>query len=126
MGLHICVDFTGSNGHPRMPTSLHYMNPQTNQYDKAMRAVGSILQNYDSDQKFPLYGFGGLLPGASKPSHCFALNGNIFDPEVAGIEQCVQTYGKAINNVRLYGPTNFEEILQQVNGFCEGKSMEES
>jgi hypothetical protein len=43
MGLHICVDFTASNGQPTMPNSLHYMNPQTNQYDRAMRAVGGIL-----------------------------------------------------------------------------------
>jgi len=49
MGLHICVDFTGSNGDPRTPYSLHNLNPQTNQYDKSMRAVGNILQNYDSD-----------------------------------------------------------------------------
>jgi len=52
-----------------------------------MRAVGHILEHYDSDQKFPLYGFGGKLKGApNKASHCFALNGNIFDPEVAGID----------------------------------------
>jgi hypothetical protein len=91
MGLHIFVDFTLSNGKPNDPNSLHYLNPQKNQYDQAMRAVGSILQNYDTDQKFPLYGFGGRLKGITgkNASHCFALNGNIFDPEVAGIEACV-------------------------------------
>jgi len=35
------------------------MNPNLNQYDRAMRAVGGILENYDTDKKFPLYGFGG-------------------------------------------------------------------
>lgn len=97
MGLHIFVDFTLSNGKISDPASLHAPNPQTNQYDRAMRAVGSILQSYDNDQKFPLYGFGGRQKGAGKKaSHCFALNGNIFDPEVAGIEACVQTYGKSL------------------------------
>lgn len=89
MGLQIYVDFTLSNGSPNMPNSLHYLDPQKNQYDQAMRAVGYILQNYDNDQKFPLYGFGGKLRGAKEASHCFALNGNMFDPEVAGIEACV-------------------------------------
>lgn len=30
---------------------------------------------------FPVYGFGAKIKGASGPSHCFALNGNIFKPE---------------------------------------------
>ena len=91
-----------------------------------MRAVGPILENYDSDKKFPLYGFGGRLKQANKASHCFALNGNIFDPEVAGIEKCVQTYGKSLSCADLYGPTLFAKMLSQMNGFCDGKSMEES
>lgn len=49
MGLQIYVDFTLSNGSPNMPNSLHYLDPQKNQYDQAMRAVGYILQNYDND-----------------------------------------------------------------------------
>ena len=59
-------------------------------------------------------------------SHCFALNGNIFDPEVAGLEACVQTYGKSLSNADLYGPTFFGPMLEQMNGFCDGKSEEES
>ena len=50
-----------------------------------MQAVGAILQSYDTDQKFPLYGFGGKLLDSKAASHCFALNGNIFDPEVKTI-----------------------------------------
>ena len=50
MGLHIFVDFTISNGKVNDPNSLHYLDPQRNQYDQAMRAVGYILQNYDHDQ----------------------------------------------------------------------------
>jgi hypothetical protein len=49
MGLNIFVDFTLSNGAPSNPQSLHYLDPQKNQYDQAMRAVGSILSNYDND-----------------------------------------------------------------------------
>lgn len=41
-----------------------------------------ILENYDSDKKFTLLGFGGRAPGLDYTSHCFALNGDIFNPEV--------------------------------------------
>jgi len=37
---------------------------------------------------FPIYGFGGKLPSTPEnaASHCFALNGDIFAPEVCGLE----------------------------------------
>jgi hypothetical protein len=42
------IDFTGSNGDPRSPQSLHYINPyQPNEYQKAISAVGSVIQDYD-------------------------------------------------------------------------------
>ena len=43
MGLHVCIDFTMSNGPPSNPQSLHYLDPNKNQYDRAIRAVGQIL-----------------------------------------------------------------------------------
>ena len=52
-------------------------------------------------------------------SHCFALNGNIFDPEVDGIEGVEEVYKRAINNVRLSGPTNFAPIMKLVNEMTE-------
>lgn len=52
----ICaIDFTASNGDPRMSTSLHYFNPMVpNAYIQAISAVGSILAFYDKDQLFPV------------------------------------------------------------------------
>jgi len=44
---------------------------------------------------YPLYGYGGKLPGApgaNPVSHCFALNGDIFYPEVNGIQGVLNTY----------------------------------
>lgn len=91
-----------------------------------MRSVGSILQSYDTDQKFPLYGFGAKLPDLQKPSHCFALNGDIFKPEVNGIQGLVNGYKNAISKCALYGPTNFESIISYVNGFCGHKDKLQS
>lgn len=42
------VDFTASNGDPKSPSSLHYMNPyRPNSYQTALRSVGEIIKDYD-------------------------------------------------------------------------------
>jgi hypothetical protein len=61
--LNVCVaiDFTGSNGDPRKPGTLHYLNSEgRNDYEKAISAVLNILSKYDSDQQFPVWGFGAV------------------------------------------------------------------
>lgn len=61
-------------GNPAQPTSLHYMSPyQLNAYGMALRAVGEIVQDYDSDKMFPALGFGARLPPDGRVSHEFAL-----------------------------------------------------
>ncbi|MEQ2184672.1 hypothetical protein GOODEAATRI_010423, partial [Goodea atripinnis] len=57
------IDFTGSNGDPRSPNSLHYMSPGgLNQYLSALWSVGQVVQDYDTDKLFPAFGFGAKLP----------------------------------------------------------------
>jgi hypothetical protein len=87
MNMVIGIDFTGSNGNPVDPTSLHYIDPRgasLNSYERtyvsrdAVRrrrrspslrlrlrrilSLGDVLTQYDKDQLFPLYGFGGRAP----------------------------------------------------------------
>jgi hypothetical protein len=48
----VAIDFTGSNGDPHSPSSLHFIHPsggQYNPYQHSISSVGSILQPYDSD-----------------------------------------------------------------------------
>ena len=89
INLNIAIDFTASNGLPSNPNSLHNMNFNRNEYLQALRAVGNILQYYDSDKEIPCYGFGakiGKIQGYGRASHCFALNGDIFAPECNGMD----------------------------------------
>ena len=64
----LAIDFTGSNGNPTDPRSLHYRgdpsrpNMPPNQYVTAIRSVGDIVQDYDSDKMFPALGFGARIP----------------------------------------------------------------
>lgn len=63
-----------SPGNPSQSTSLHYMNPyQLNAYAMALKAVGEIIQDYDSDKMFPALGFGAKLPPDGRVSHEFPL-----------------------------------------------------
>uniref|UniRef100_A0AAY4E394 C2 domain-containing protein n=1 Tax=Denticeps clupeoides TaxID=299321 RepID=A0AAY4E394_9TELE len=97
------------------PTSLHYMNPyQMNMYAMALKAVGEIIQDYDSDKLFPAYGFGAKLPPDGKISHAFPLNSNTDDPNCVGIEGVLEVYFQSLRSVQLYGPTNFAPVINQV------------
>jgi hypothetical protein len=120
IGLSVAIDYTLSNGNPASPSSLHYLDMNKNEYLKAIKSVGNILQYYDSDKQIPVFGFGAAIPPYSqKANHCFAVNGNIFDPEVDGIDGVVNAYTHSINQVNLYGPTNFSPILELVNKYTE-------
>ncbi|XP_078091518.1 copine-8 isoform X1 [Mustelus asterias] len=111
----VAIDFTASNGHPAQPTSLHYMNPyQLNTYAMALKAVGEIIQDYDSDKMFPALGFGAKLPPDGRISHEFALNGNPHNPYCQGIEGVMEAYYRSLKSVQLYGPTNFAPVINHV------------
>jgi len=51
IGIQIAIDYTLSNGHPKEPFSLHFLNPETktNQYIEAIQAVMDIVKDYDAD-----------------------------------------------------------------------------
>uniref|UniRef100_A0AAZ3NU16 C2 domain-containing protein n=1 Tax=Oncorhynchus tshawytscha TaxID=74940 RepID=A0AAZ3NU16_ONCTS len=111
----VAIDFTASNGNPTQPTSLHYMSPyQMNAYAMAMKAVGEIIQDYDSDKMFPALGFGAKLPPDGRVSHEFALNGNPQNPYCAGIDGVMEAYYQSLKSVCLYGPTNFSPVINHV------------
>uniref|UniRef100_A0A4W3HTF7 Copine 8 n=1 Tax=Callorhinchus milii TaxID=7868 RepID=A0A4W3HTF7_CALMI len=98
-----------------VPTSLHYMNPyQLNAYAMALKAVGEIIQDYDSDKMFPALGFGAKLPPDGRISHEFALNGNPQNPYCQGIEGVMESYYRTLKTVQLYGPTNFAPVINHV------------
>ena len=116
LSLIVAIDFTGSNGDPRSPQSLHYIDPtgsRLNQYQDAILSVGNIVEPYDSDKKFPVYGFGARCRqqnGEYSPvQHCFPVYGGGF--EVEGVNGIVQAYKDAVPNVMFSGPTLFAPLI---------------
>ncbi|KAI3411322.1 uncharacterized protein J3R85_018216 [Psidium guajava] len=108
----LAVDFTASNGNPRLPDSLHYIDPsgRPNAYQRAILEVGEVLQFYDSDKRFPAWGFG-ARPIDGPVSHCFNLNGSSTYCEVEGIQGIMMAYASALLNVSLAGPTLFGPVI---------------
>ncbi|KAL4296469.1 hypothetical protein GQ457_12G006610 [Hibiscus cannabinus] len=110
----VAIDFTASNGNPRLPDSLHYIDPsgRQNAYQKAIYEVGEVLQFYDTDKCFPAWGFG-ARPIDGPVSHCFNLNGSSNNCMVEGIRGIMMAYTSALFNVSLAGPTLFGHVINK-------------
>ena len=115
INLTVGIDFTGSNGLPSKPSSLHYIDTSTyNSYETAIYSCGNIVAYYDYDQLFPVFGFGGKFCNDNNVSHCFPINMNPNDPNIQGIDGILQAYRNILNQTKLYGPTFFHYIINHV------------
>ena len=120
IGLSIAIDFTGSNGVPTDPRSLHFIGGQEpNQYERAIYSCGNIMAYYDYDQLFPCYGFGAKI--GNNPAPLFNLNFQQ-DPNINTIPNVIQAYHAALNSVKLWGPTNFGPIIKCTNDMIKAEN----
>ena len=126
INLAVGIDFTGSNGDPSKPFSLHYIGTQNNSYEVAIRYCGNIVAYYDYDQLFPVFGFGGKFCMDNNVSHCFPLSLNPNDPNIQGIEGILQAYRNILNQTKLYGPTYFHFILNHIISLVKEDVMAEN
>ncbi|OHT07237.1 Copine family protein [Tritrichomonas foetus] len=118
LNLITAIDFTASNGDPSIPSSLHYLcEDHLNQYETCIWEVGNVVCPYDTDQQFPVYGFGGRVN--ETVSHCFPLTFNPENPNVSGLQEIVRVYKQSLNTVRLSGPTLFEPIIKAATAVAQ-------
>jgi hypothetical protein len=112
ISLMVGIDFTASNGTLNDPSSLHALKKdEYNDYQKAIISVGNILNFYDSDKKYPVFGFGAKLPNG-QTSHCFHCNFDAMNPEVFGVDGILNSYNYSVQNVKFFGPTNFSPLIK--------------
>ncbi|KAL7977739.1 hypothetical protein Chor_009688 [Crotalus horridus] len=113
----VAIDFTASNGDPRSEHSLHFISPrEPNEYLKTLSSVGEICQDYDSDKRFPAFGFGARIPPDFEVSHDFAINFDPKNPECEKILGVIEAYKRCLPQIELYGPTNVAPIISKVAG----------
>ncbi|KAH0790512.1 Copine family protein [Histomonas meleagridis] len=124
LNLITAIDYTASNMSPTDPRSLHYLSPNgLNQYESCIWSIGSVVCPYDSDQMFPVFGFGGKINGVV--SHCFPLTFDPNNPNVQGLEGISMAYKNSLRMVQLSGPTLFAPIIHAATGVAR-TSFDES
>jgi len=110
----VSIDFTGSNGNPASMDSLHYMDPhKPNQYSSAIINVGNVVQDYDTDKMFPVFGFGAKIPPNGQVSHMFPCNFQNQNPFVQGVNGILEVYRNCLPQIQLFGPTNFAPTIRE-------------
>ncbi|KAG8223377.1 hypothetical protein J437_LFUL002622 [Ladona fulva] len=109
---------SGSNGDPSLRSSLRYISSTPNSYEIPIQAVGTIIQDYASDRKFRVLGFGAGLPPDGRVSRDFFVNMITDYPCCKGINGVLEAYHSCIRKVQLYGPTNFCPVINLVARFA--------
>jgi len=106
----VAIDFTGSNGDPRKPGTLHYHHKdgQKNDYEKAISSIVHTLAQYDTDSMFPVWGFGAKYGGILR--HVFQCGPQA---EVHGVDGVLHAYHDVFKSgIVMSGPTVFTEVIQ--------------
>lgn len=123
MQLCVAIDFTGSNGNPRQPGTLHYLAPggvPMNDYEKAISAIGGILADYDTDKKFPVWGFGAKYSG--QVYHLFQCGPSA---EVEGIRGVLDAYHQTFQSgLVMSSPTVITEVIQTAAAFAKSAQQQ--
>jgi len=116
------IDFTSSNGTPHEPDSLHKIVDVSkmgdfnslNHYQKAITSIGKILEVYDDNKEFGVYGYGAQFGDDETMQFEYPLTGNENHPNVKGIEGVLKIYNKTLEHVKLGFPTNFAPIINRI------------
>jgi hypothetical protein len=109
--LNVAIDFTSSNGDPRIPGTLHDMNATTlNDYEETIVSVATALAPYTVDQSLAttVWGFGCKFDNVVR--HIFQCGS---EPKVYGVGGILQAYKSVFDgDLTMSGPTCFDQVIQ--------------
>jgi len=108
--LCVAIDFTSSNGDPRVPGTLHYSRDgMTNDYEDALQFIGGKVEKYSKSKEFPVWGFGAKFD--SQVRHIFQCG---HAPTATGIQGVLDAYRSVFeSDVIMSGPTVLLSVLQK-------------
>lgn len=92
------------------PRCLHDVGTKNekNPYEQVFTMIAESLFQFDTDQLFPVYGFGDALTGSD-----YVFSFEPYDRPVAGLEGAVTRYRKLCKQVTLGGPTSYAPLIRQ-------------
>jgi hypothetical protein len=107
--LCFAIDFTSSNGDPRIPGSLHYQTPDSlNDYEETITAIGDALASFNNTREYPVWGFGAKFNDIVR--HIFQLGPS---STVSGDEGVLEAYKSVFrSDLVMSGPTVFLQVIQ--------------
>ena len=95
---HFAIDYTNANAAIDSEDSLHHKkggSTKSNGYSRLLTSLLTLFKDYHLGGSFPVYGYGAKIDNApedSGQSKCFAVNGNIYQPECQGINHAIGAY----------------------------------
>ena len=125
IGLNIGIDFSQSNKPIDDPTSLHCLlkEKRPNPYERAITSCAKILEYYDYDKLFPVYGFGAVIRGKFKTSMCFNINFKD-DPNIKNVNNIIKEYVNCCNKIDFACPTYFAPLIKKtINDIKQSKDI---
>ncbi|KAL9183175.1 hypothetical protein ACHAXT_004962 [Thalassiosira profunda] len=107
--LCVAIDFTSSNGDPRIPGTQHYSRDgMMNDYEEAILALGTTIEKYSSSKEYPVWGFGAKYGGAVR--HIFQCG---HGPTATGTEGVLDAYRTVFEtDLIMSGPTTVTSCLR--------------
>ena len=108
----VAIDFTSSNGDPRVPTSYHYQGSNDddclNDYEETILTVGKALAQYNKTHEYAVWGFGAKFNDQIR--HIFQCGPT---PVVHGVQGILHAYQSVFeSDLTMSGPTEFLQVLQ--------------
>ncbi|VDK20023.1 unnamed protein product [Taenia asiatica] len=90
------------------------------EYIIAIQAVVEILQEYDSDELFPAFGFGTRIGSDGRKSHLVPLTGDPSNPNCKGVSGVLAAYSRVVSETCGSAPPNFAPLIKHVNEMAKG------
>eukprot|EP00579_Thalassiosira_antarctica_P000165 CAMPEP_0201866306 /NCGR_PEP_ID=MMETSP0902-20130614/942_1 /ASSEMBLY_ACC=CAM_ASM_000551 /TAXON_ID=420261 /ORGANISM="Thalassiosira antarctica, Strain CCMP982" /LENGTH=671 /DNA_ID=CAMNT_0048391255 /DNA_START=92 /DNA_END=2107 /DNA_ORIENTATION=- len=105
----VAIDFTSSNGDPRIPGTQHFSRDgMMNDYEEAIVALSSTIEKYSSSQEYPVWGFGAKYGG--KVRHIFQCGSS---PTAIGTQGVLDAYRTVFEtDLIMSGPTEIHSVLR--------------
>jgi Copine len=107
----VAIDFTSSNGDPRLESSLHYQSQDIfNDYEETISAIGQALSIYSKSQEHSVWGFGSKFPGSDSVQHLFRCGPS---NTVFGVDGILSAYRYIFEtgSFVMSGPTVFTKVI---------------
>lgn len=104
----IGIDFTSSNGDPRIPGTLHDQSSKIlNDYEECIMGIGSAIAKYS--EQCTVWGFGAKFAGQTR--HLFQLGNE--KTVHGGVDGILEAYKSIFeSDLIMSGPTLFDQVIQ--------------